>query len=75
MCDVCVTHAPGMLQHFYMDSGREMSARLGPEGYPITNHVTNKTHMFPPRVFAAFVVVMLADFSEQVGGDPLVEIR
>ena len=39
--------------------------RLTDKGFSVTNHVTGEEHVMPPRTFAAFCVVMIADFMEQ----------
>ena len=34
-------------------------------GYPVSNHITQKSHIVPPALFADFCIVMVADFLEQ----------
>lgn len=44
---------------------------LGKEGFPVRNHVTGEVVRFPPKVFAAFMMVLIADFLEQGVSSPL----
>jgi hypothetical protein len=38
---------------------------LGPEGFQVQNHITQKFHWLSPDLFAQYGMVMLADFMEQ----------
>lgn len=42
---------------------------LGPEGFPVKNHITQSVHVMNPDLFAQYCMVMIADFMEQ-GVDP-----
>lgn len=39
--------------------------RLSSEGFRVRNHITQQYHVFPPHLFAQFIVVVCADFMEQ----------
>lgn len=43
----------------------KLVSRLGPEGFPVQNHITQEMHMLSPDLFAQYGMVMLADFMEQ----------
>lgn len=43
----------------------KLIGQLGPEGFPVQNHITQMLHMLPPDLFAQYGMVMLADFMEQ----------
>jgi len=53
------------LVEFYADPANQMNAKLTSQGFQVSNHVTGKTHIVGPKVFAAFCIVMIADFMEQ----------
>lgn len=40
-------------------------SRLSAEGFRVRNHITQQYHVFPPHLFAQFIVVVCADFMEQ----------
>jgi hypothetical protein len=40
-------------------------SQLSAEGFRVRNHITQKYHIFPPHLFAQFIVVVCADFMEQ----------
>jgi hypothetical protein len=40
-------------------------SRLTSDGFRVRNHITQKYHVFPPHLFAQFIVVVCADFMEQ----------
>ena len=44
----------------------ELKGRLTSEGFPVRNHITQQVHVLPAEFFAHFVIVMIADFMEQV---------
>lgn len=43
----------------------KMIGKLGPEGFMVQNHITQKFHQLSPDLFAQYGLVMLADFMEQ----------
>jgi len=43
----------------------KLIGQLGPEGFPVQNHITQKMHTLSPDLFAQYGMVMLADFMEQ----------
>jgi len=43
----------------------KLIGELGPEGFPVQNHITQQMHMLSPDLFAQYGMVMLADFMEQ----------
>jgi hypothetical protein len=44
----------------------ELKGRLTSDGFPVRNHITQQVHVLPAEFFAHFVIVMVADFMEQV---------
>jgi hypothetical protein len=40
-------------------------SRLTSDGFRVRNHITQKFHVFPPHLFAQFIVIVCADFMEQ----------
>jgi len=43
----------------------KLIGKLGPEGFEVQNHITQKFHSLSPDLFAHFCMVMMADFMEQ----------
>jgi hypothetical protein len=42
-----------------------LKGRLTADGFPVRNHITQQTHIFPADCFAQFILVYCADFMEQ----------
>jgi hypothetical protein len=42
-----------------------LHTQLSSEGFPVRNHITQQYHIFPPYLFAQFIVIVCADFMEQ----------
>ena len=52
------------------DDHPRLLATLTQDGFAVRNHITQKKHVLPADFFAQFVMVMIADFMEQVKQQP-----